>query len=97
MIISNESLAELSEEDQAALKEQAAAFEATRWEVAEADQGKNEQRLVDDLGATVAELTEEDLAAMAAIAREKIWPAVLEDVGVEWGQAILDQVAASGN
>ena len=34
MIISNESLAELSEEDQAALKEQAAAFEETRWGVA---------------------------------------------------------------
>ncbi len=34
MIISNASLAELSDEDQAALREQAAAFEATRWEVA---------------------------------------------------------------
>jgi len=97
MIISNGSLAELSDEDKAALKEEAAAFEATRWEVAEADQGKNEQRLVDELGATVAELTEEELAAMAAKARAEIWPAVLEDVGVEWGQAILDQVAAAGN
>ena len=33
---------------------------------------------------------------MAAVAREKIWPAVLEDVGVEWGQAILDKVAEAG-
>ena len=97
MIISNGSLAELSDEDQAALKEQAAAFEATRWEVAEADQGKNEQRLVDELGATVAELSDDELAAMAAKARAEIWPAVLEDVGVEWGQAILDKVAAAGN
>ena len=36
-------------------------------------------------------------AAMAAKARAEIWPAVLEDVGVEWGQAILDKVAAAGN
>lgn len=97
MIISNESLADMSEEDQAALREQATIFEATRWGVAEADQGRNEQRLVDELGATVAELSEDDLAAMAAKVRAEVWPAVLEDVGVEWGQAILDQVAASGS
>jgi len=97
MIISNSSLAELSAEDQAALKANAAAFEATRWEVAEADQGRNEQRLVDELGATVAQLTDADLAAMAAKARAEVWPAVLEDVGADWGQAILDQVAAAAN
>lgn len=95
MIISNGSLAELSGEDQAALKEQAAAFEATRWEVAEADQARNEQRLVDELGATVVELSDEELAGMAAKARADVWPQVLEDVGADWGQAILDKVAAS--
>ena len=87
----------MSAEDQAALKANAAAFEATRWEVAEADQGRNEQRLVDELGATVAQLTDADLAAMAAKARAEVWPAVLEDVGADWGQAILDQVAAAAN
>ncbi|MBV2361498.1 TRAP transporter substrate-binding protein DctP [Thalassococcus sp. CAU 1522] len=97
MIISNESLAGLSEENQAALREQAATFEATRWEVAEADQGRNEQRLVDELGATVIALTDEELAAMAAKVRADVWPAVLEDVGAEWGQSILDQVAAATN
>ncbi|MBM1817968.1 TRAP transporter substrate-binding protein DctP [Pseudosulfitobacter pseudonitzschiae] len=95
MIISNESLAALSDEDQAVLKEQAAAFEATRWTVAEADQTRNEQRLVDDLGTTVAKLTAEDLAAMSAKVRAEVWPVVLEDVGTEWGQKILDQVAAA--
>jgi len=97
MIISDESLAGLSDEDQAALREQAAAFEATRWEVAEADQARNEQRLVDELGATVVSLSADELAAMAAKARGDVWPAVLEDVGVAWGQSILDQVAASSN
>lgn len=97
MIISNGSFAELSDEDRAVLKEKAAAFEATRWKVAEADQGKNEQRLVDELGATIAELSEEELAAMASDVREKIWPQALEDIGVEWGQSILDQVSAATN
>jgi len=92
MIISNESLAELDSEDQAALKAEAEAFEATRWTVAEADQGKNEQRLADDLGTTVVELSDEQLAAMAAKVRADVWPVVLEDVGVEWGQGILDQI-----
>ena len=92
MIISNESLAELDADDQAALKAEAEAFEATRWTVAEADQGKNEQRLADDLGTTVVELSDDQLAAMAAKVRADVWPVVLEDVGVEWGQGILDQI-----
>ena len=92
MIISNESLAELDADDQAALKAEAEAFEATRWAVAEADQGKNEQRLADDLGTTVVELSDDQLAAMAAKVRADVWPVVLEDVGVEWGQGILDQI-----
>lgn len=97
MIIANGSLAELSEDEQAALKDQAATFEATRWEVAETDQVKNEQRLIDDLGATVVKLSPDDLSTMAQKVRTEVWPTVLEDVGVEWGQAILDKVAAAGN
>ena len=69
--------------------------QATRWQVAEADQGRNEQRLVDDLGATVVKLSDDQLAAMAAKVRADVWPQVLEDVGADWGQAILDKVAAS--
>jgi hypothetical protein len=49
------------------------------------------------LGTTVAALTDEDLAAMSAKVRAEVWPQVLEDVGAEWGQAILDQVAADAN
>lgn len=92
MIISNESMAELDADDQEALKAAAAEFEAQRWTVAEADQGKWEQRLADELGANVVELSDSELAAMAAKVRADVWPAVLEDVGVEWGQAILDQI-----
>lgn len=85
MIISNESLAGLSAEDQVALKEQAAAFEVTRREVAEADQTRNEKRLADELGAKIVSLTDEELAAMAAKAQAEVWPAILEDVGADWG------------
>ncbi|MEB8385896.1 TRAP transporter substrate-binding protein DctP [Rhodobacteraceae bacterium KMM 6894] len=95
LMISNESLAELSDEHQAILREKAAEFEAKRWVVAEADQAKNEQRLVDDLGAVVVKLSDEELAGMSAKVRAEVWPQVLEDVGAEWGQAILDKVAAA--
>ena len=92
MIISNDSLAELDADDQAALRASAAEFEATRWTVAEEDQGKNEQRLADELGTNVVSLSDAELAAMAEKVRAEVWPIVLEDVGVEWGQAILDQI-----
>ncbi|WP_027245898.1 TRAP transporter substrate-binding protein DctP [Leisingera daeponensis] len=92
MIISNGSLAELDAEDQEALKAAAADFEAQRWTVAEEDQGKWEQRLADELGAKVVELSDDELAAMAAKVRNDVWPVVLEDVGAEWGQGILDQI-----
>ncbi len=93
MIISNEAMAGLDADDQAALKAAAEEFEATRWTVAEADQGKNEQKLADELGTNVVQLSDAELSAMAAKVRADVWPQVLEDVGVEWGQAILDKVA----
>jgi len=92
MIISNEALAELDDANRAALMEAASDFEATRWTVAEEDQGKWEQRLADELGTNVVELTDAQLAAMAEKARADIWPVVLEDVGADWGQDILDQI-----
>ena len=93
MIISNESLGKLDTDDQATLKKAAEEFEATRWTVAEADQGKNEQKLADELGTKVITLSAEELEAMAAKIRAEVWPEVLQDVGEDWGQAILDKVA----
>lgn len=93
MIISNGSLAELDAEDQEALKAAAIDFEATRWTVAQEEQGAWEQRLVDELGTNLVELTDEQLAAMAEKVRAEVWPVVLEDVGAEWGQGILDKIA----
>ncbi len=97
MIIADESLAGLDDADRTALTAAAEAFEATRWEVAEADQAGNEQRLVDELGTALVSLSADELAAMSAAVRETVWPEILEDIGADWGQAILDQVAAAGN
>lgn len=97
MMLSNDSLSELSDESLAALKKEAEAFEATRWEVAEADQGRNEKRLADELGTTLVTLTDDQIAAMAAKVRAEVWPVVLEDVGAEWGQAILDRAQSATN
>ncbi len=92
MIISNQSLAELDAEDQEALRTAAAEFEAKRWTVAEEDQRKWEQRLAGELGAKVVELSDAEREAMAAKVRSEVWPVVLEDVGAEWGQGILDKI-----
>lgn len=92
MIISNQSLAELDAEDQEALRTAAAEFEAKRWTVAEEDQRKWEQRLAGELGAKVVELSDAEREAMAAKVRSEVWPVVLEDVGAEWGQDILDKI-----
>jgi TRAP-type C4-dicarboxylate transport system substrate-binding protein len=94
MIISNESLSNLGEAEQAALRAEADAFEAKRWDVAEADQAANEQKLV-DLGATRITLSDAELAAMSTKIRQTVWPQILEDIGADWGQAILDKVAAA--
>ena len=53
---------------------------------------KWEQRLVDELGANVVDLSDEQLPRMAAKVRAEVWPQVLEDVGTEWGQPILDRI-----
>jgi len=92
MIISNASLADLDAEDQEALKTAAAEFEAKRWTVAEEDQGTWEAKLADELGAEVVTLSDEQLKAMSDKIRAEVWPVVLEDVGAEWGQGILDQI-----
>lgn len=93
MIISSDSLSKLGDAEQAALRTEAEAFEAKRWQVAEADQAANEQKLV-DLGATRVTLSDAELAAMSAKVRATVWPQILEDIGADWGQAILDKVSA---
>lgn len=92
MIINSEVLADLDADNREALQEAALAFEAKRWNRAKSDQAAYEQKLADN-GATIVELTDEELAAAAKKVRTEVWPQILEDVGPKWGQNILDQVA----
>ncbi|WP_051539626.1 TRAP transporter substrate-binding protein DctP [Sulfitobacter sp. 20_GPM-1509m] len=92
LMASQETLDGMGDDDRKALLAAALTFETSRWENAEADQELNEQRLVDEAGTTIVELTGEQLAAMAEKARAEIWPVILNDVGAEWGQSILDQI-----
>lgn len=91
MIINNGSMADLDAEDQAALRKAAADFEVRRWAKAESDQTANEQKLA-EYGATIVELSDEQLAATAAKVRAEVWPQILKDVGADWGQKILDEI-----
>jgi TRAP-type C4-dicarboxylate transport system substrate-binding protein len=66
-------------------------FEQRRWESAEADQAANEQRLA-DYGATIVEINDDEIAAIAAKIHKTVWPEVLNDVGQEWGQGVLNSI-----
>lgn len=92
MIINNESMSDLDSEDQVALRKAAADFEVRRWAKAESDQEANEKKL-EAYGATIVKLSDDQLAAAAKKARAEVWPQILEDVGADWGQGILDQIA----
>ncbi len=92
MIINSERFEDLDSDDRKALQQAAVDFEAKRWWRAEADQTAYEQKLADN-GATIVELTDEELAAAAKKVRKEVWPQILEDVGQEWGQSILDKIA----
>ena len=74
-----------------ALSEAAARFESARWENAQADQAHNEQLLA-EAGATLIEVDDAQIDATASIVREKVWPVILDDIGADWAQSVLDQV-----
>lgn len=92
MIINAETFADLDTEDREALQKEAIAFETQRWTRAESDQAAYEQKLADN-GATIVRLNDAELAQAAQKVRSDVWPQILNDVGAEWGQGILDKVA----
>lgn len=91
MLISERSFASLDSAEQDALVSTAEGFEDQRWEVAEKDQAANEQRLA-DAGATIVDISDAQLEAAAEKARSEVWPEILDDIGEEWGQEILDEI-----
>ncbi|MGB0848055.1 MAG: TRAP transporter substrate-binding protein DctP [Thiolinea sp.] len=92
LIVNTETFEGLDKEDQEAFIKVADEFSKSRWEKAEKDQGEFEQKLVEN-GAKLVELSDDELAAIADKVRADVWPEILEDVGKDWGQAILDKVS----
>lgn len=91
LIINKKTYDKLSNEKRDQLQQVASQFELRRWESAKADQAMNEKKL-QDYGATIAPISQSEIAATAAKVQKTVWPEVLKDVGVEWGQSVLDSI-----
>lgn len=92
MLINSETLADMDSDDREALIKAAKTFEEKRWDRAEADQADYEQKLA-EYGATIVKLSDEELAAAAQKVRAEVWPKILEDIGADWGQGVLNKIA----
>ena len=91
LIINKETFDELKPEMKKHLEDVASQFETRRWDSAKADQAANEKRLA-DYGAQIVNISDDEIAATAKKIQTVVWPAVLKDVGVEWGQGVLDSI-----
>ena len=92
LIINKEYFDDLKADQQKVLSDVALQFEERRWQTAEADQAANEQRLA-EYGAEIVSVSDAEIAEIANKIHKTVWPAVLEDVGEEWGQGVLDSIA----
>ncbi|SDO56069.1 TRAP transporter substrate-binding protein DctP [Desulforhopalus singaporensis] len=91
LIINKEYFDNMKEDQREKLVDVAAQFEQRRWDSAEADQAANEKRLA-DYGAKIIPLSNEEIDAIADKVHKTVWPTVLNDVGVEWGQSVIDNI-----
>ncbi|MGM0982263.1 MAG: TRAP transporter substrate-binding protein DctP [Pseudomonadota bacterium] len=80
----------LTDAQQTALSEAAKRFEESRWESAEADQARNEE-LLEESGATIISVSDEQIAEHATIVRETVWPVILDDIGADWANDVLER------
>lgn len=90
LIINKDVFNELKDDQRFKLISAADKFEATRWENARGDQAKNEQ-LLEKAGAHIVPVSEAQIEAHAKIVREKVWPEIINDIGAEWAQGVLDE------
>lgn len=91
LLINEEIYSELDEEQQAALTAAAEQFEAARWETARGDQARNE-KLLEEAGATILTVSDEQINKTAEIVRKQVWPEVINDIGADWANDVLDRV-----
>ena len=90
LLINQPAYDSLTEDQQDALAAAAESFETSRWKNAEADQARNE-RLLEEAGATIIPASDEQIAEHARIVRETVWPEILDDIGSEWANDVLDR------
>lgn len=90
LLINQPAYDSLTKGQQDAFAAAAERFEANRWETAEADQARNE-KLLEEAGATIISASDEQIAAHATIVREKVWPIILDDIGADWANQVLDR------
>ena len=82
----------LSDEDKNLIQTTAKEMETRRWEVAEADEKMNMQKLADH-GIQVITFSDEELQKMSDKVREEAWPTLKED----FGPKLFDQIIESLN
>jgi len=81
----------LSDEDKEAVASVAAEFESRRMESAEKAQAANEQRLA-DYGITIIPVSGDSLALFAEKAKTEVWPEVMDDIGREWAEGVINSL-----
>jgi len=89
LLINDEIYHELDDEQQAALDAAAERFESARWANAREDQARNE-KLLSDAGATLIPVSDAQIDETAAIVRDKVWPEIINDIGADWANKVLN-------
>ena len=90
LIINKDVFSDLKEAQQTKLISAAEKFELTRWQNARGDQAKNEQLLA-DAGAKIIPVSNAQIDAHAKIVRDQVWPEIIDDIGSDWAQGVLDE------
>ena len=93
LVINQERFNDLDADQQKALEAASLEFENRRWESAQTDQKANEKRLA-DAGATIVDVTPEQIDATADKVRANVWPEIMKDLGQDWAKDVLKDVVA---
>jgi TRAP-type C4-dicarboxylate transport system substrate-binding protein len=91
LIINKKYFDGLAADQKKQLEDVASQFEERRWAGAEADQAANEKKLA-DYGAKIVPITEAEITAISDKIHKTVWPVVLDDVGKEWGEGVLNSI-----
>jgi TRAP-type C4-dicarboxylate transport system substrate-binding protein len=91
LIINDDLYKKLPADQKKGLEDAALRFEERRWKTAPADQTANEKRLA-GIGAKIVPVSQKEIASNAQKAKTAVWPKILDDVGKEWGQQVLNKI-----